>query len=260
MLQQYSSNKSPAEGPPTTSDLPAGGPVILVVDDDAGMRTALSKILRANGFRALTAANHHEMAERLATDPVDMILLDVMMPGRGGFDICRDLRQVDGSDTPVIMISARGEEADRVAGLELGADDYIAKPFGRSELLARIRAVLRRGRLTGEAEVRRAERLNFRDWTVDLRRRELYAGSGARIDLSGAEYDLLIALLENAQNVIGREALLELSRARLAGSSDRSVDVLVCRLRRKLGDDEARELIRTVRGVGYIFVEPVTRA
>jgi two-component system OmpR family response regulator len=233
---------------------------VLVVDDDPGMRTILMKILRSNGFHAIGAADHEEMTRRLTRHSVDLVLLDVMMPGRNGFDVCRDLRGGADAHLPVIMISARGSEADRVAGLELGADDYIAKPFGKSELLARVRAVLRRGRLTDEAvPLKRPDQLLFDGWTVDLRRRELRASSGAQVDLSGAEYDLLLALLETPQVVISRETLLEMYRARVAGSSDRSIDVLVCRLRQKLGDDEQHRLVRTVRGIGYLFAEQVER-
>lgn len=259
MFEQQGSNKlapRDASAPRMTSS----AQTILVVEDNPGMRTALLKILRANGFQCLLAADHREATDLLAHHVVDLMLLDVMLPGRGGFDICRDLRARGDNGMPIIMVSARGDEADRVAGLELGADDYITKPFSTSELLARIRAVLRRGRLVASDTPCRAEKLCFRGWTLHLRRRELHTPSGARVELSGAEYDLLLALLENAQCVIGRDALLEISRGRIPGSSARSVDVLVCRLRGKLRDDENQDLIRTVRGVGYIFAEPVERA
>lgn len=257
MLTQQSRNNlsSPAAFSPGRSvSAPAS---ILVVDDDAGMRTALLKILRANGFHCLTASNGEEMLDALERHTFDLILLDVMMPGANGFDLCRQLRLREGNPIPIIMISARGEEADLVTGLELGADDYIGKPFGQSELLARIRALLRRARAPGETSARHARELHFAGWTVDLRQRELFSPSGARIDLSGAEYDLLVALLEHPQQVIAREPLLEMSRARIGGASDRTIDVHICRLRRKLGDEERRELIRTVRGIGYIFTQPV---
>ncbi|WP_414903369.1 response regulator transcription factor [Sphingomonas flavalba] len=223
------------------------------------MRAALLKVLRANGFHCLAAADGTEMADMLARSPVDLILLDVMLPGASGFDICRDLRLRQGNPVPVIMISARGAEADLVSGLELGADDYIAKPFGDSELLARVRAALRRGRMPYAAWTPPVRQMRFLGWTVDLLQRQLFSPSGARVELTGAEYDLLIALLENPQRVIGREPLLEMSRSRLGNASDRSIDVHVCRLRRKLGDEEQRALIRTVRGVGYIFTQPVDR-
>ena len=174
-----------------------------------------------------------------------------MLPGRSGLDLCRDIRKT--SSVPIIMVSARGDEIDRVVGLEVGADDYVPKPFGAKELLARIRAVLRRagnGAADGPADAPRQDAMTFAGWRLDRRRRELVDPAGAAGDLSGAAHALLVPFLENPQRVIGRERLLELSRTRLADSSDRSIDVLVSRLRRKLGQDD---LIRTVRGVGYLF-------
>lgn len=230
---------------------------ILVVDDDPSMRVLLVDLLRKNGFQTRSAATGREAREDVAAGGVDLVLLDVMLPGTSGFDICRDLRQAPDGGPAIIMISARGEEADRVAGLELGADDYIPKPFGQSEVLARIRAVLRRASIAPSPGSVPPTRAQFAGWTVELRRREVFAPSGASINLSGAEYDLLVTLLENAQRVIGREALLEMSRVRLSGSSDRSIDVLISRLRRKLEGDETRDLVRTIRGVGYMFVADV---
>ncbi len=259
MFSQQSSNNSRAE-PLAPHGAVAAPATILIVDDDAGMRTALLKILRGNGFHCLTAADGEEMLGVLENHAIDLILLDVMMPGANGFDLCRHLRLREESAVPIIMISARGGEADLVTGLELGADDYIAKPFGHSELLARIRALLRRGRGPGGPAAPRPGALRFDGWTVDLRQRELFSPSGGRVELSGAEYDLLVALLEHPQQVIGREPLLEMSRARIGGASDRTIDVHICRLRRKLGDEERRELIRTVRGVGYVFTRPVEPA
>lgn len=258
MMPQQSSNNLPGHGLARQVE---GTCVqsILVVDDDPGMRTALLKTLRANGFHCLSAGGGSAMFDTLRDNQVDLVLLDVMMPGANGFDLCRDLRSREQNPVPIIIISARGEEADRVTGLELGADDYIAKPFGKSELLARIRAVLRRGGMRDEMVVTRARYLRFAGWTLDLGQRDLFTPSNVRVDLSGAEYDLLVALLEHPQRVIGRDALLEMSHSRLAHASDRSVDVHICRLRRKLGDDERREIIRTVRGAGYIFTLPVER-
>lgn len=258
MQMQQSRNNSIESLPDATRAVAPAN--ILVVDDDPGMRAALLKVLRANGFHCHGAPDGQAMIEMLARTEIDLILLDVMLPGINGFDLCRDLRMRAGNPVPVIMISARGDEADLVTGLELGADDYIAKPFGDSELLARIRAVLRRGRMPVRPSSHPVRILRFQDWSVDLLQRQLFAPSGASVDLSGAEYDLLIALLENPQRVIGREPLLEMSRSRLGNASDRTIDVHICRLRRKLGDEETRVLIRTVRGVGYIFTQPVVRA
>lgn len=254
--QQFSNN---LEAPSHTARDARGAETILVVDDDAAMRAALLKLLRYNGFNCVGAADAYAMAEVMEDRHIDLILLDVMLPGVSGFDICRELRLRDDSHVAVIMISARDEEMDKVMGLELGADDYLAKPFGDRELLARVRAVLRRGRSVAAvpALTARTRRLRFCNWTADLPSRQLFAPSGAEVELSGAEYDLLIALLENPQRVIAREPLLEMSRSRLGHASDRTVDVHICRLRRKLGDEEQRELIRTVRGVGYIFTAEV---
>ncbi|ODT86604.1 MAG: DNA-binding response regulator [Phenylobacterium sp. SCN 70-31] len=239
---------------------PSPPATILVVDDDPAMRILLADLLRKNGFHARGVASGAEACDDVATGDVDLILLDVMMPGMSGFDVCRALRRDTDGGPPIIMVSARGEEADRVAGLELGADDYIAKPFAQSELLARVRAVLRRGTSGRAAGWGRPQRLTFLGWIVDLRRREVFTPSGARVDLSGAEFDLLVALLERPQRVIGRAALLEMSRVRLGSPSDRSVDVLISRLRGKLEGEDAGELIRTVRGAGYMFVPDVEQA
>lgn len=219
------------------------------------MRTLILRVLQSNGFAVRGAQDGQEMWQALESTPFDLIVLDVMLPGASGLELCRTLRAQ--SQVPVIMVSARGEELDRVLGLELGADDYVAKPFGQKELLARVRAVLRRGAASSEAGVRR-EILRFEGWSLDLRRRELSDPDGASVELSGAEHDLLTSFLENPQRVIGRDRLLELSRTRLGDVSDRSVDVLVSRLRRKLGS-ESDTLIRTVRGLGYIFTAAVER-
>ena len=235
-------------------------PFILVVDDDPGIRVLLSNLLRRNGFEVTTAADYDEMIQELETRSIRLILLDVMLPGVTGMDICREIRGGGWGDIPIIMISARGGEADLVAGLELGADDYIAKPFSHSEVLARIRAVLRRPPLEDGKRRAKTSTIRFAGWTMDLRRRELFAPSGATVTLSAAEFDLLANLIEHPQQIIARERLLELARFRLPGSSDRSIDVLVSRLRRKLGDDRDSQIIRTVRGFGYMFAVDVERS
>lgn len=233
---------------------------ILIVDDDPGMRVLLSNLLRRSGFLVTVASDYGEMTEELENRRIDLLLLDIMLPGVSGFDICREVRDGPWGDIPIIMISARGDEADRVAGLELGADDYIAKPFSHSEVLARVRAVLRRPPLADASRKARPHILRFAGWTMDLRRRELFAPSGAAVTLSAAEYDLLANLVEHPQQIIARDRLLELSRFRLPGSSDRSVDVLVSRLRGKLGGDRNPAIIRTVRGFGYMFAAEVERS
>jgi DNA-binding response OmpR family regulator len=235
--------------------LDAGAPVVLVVEDDAGLRTLLMRTLKENGFRPLSAGSGPEMARCLESAVVDVLLLDVMLPGANGFDLCRAVRQK--SDVPIIIVSARSDEADRLVGLEIGADDYVSKPFSPRELVARIRALLRRaqGRAGPRGSISRAQ-LSFAGWTLDPASRELLSPDGAAVELSGAEFDLLLAFLSQPQRVIGRERLLELSRARIGDASDRSIDVLVSRLRRKLSRPGG-ELIRTVRGVGYLFGVPV---
>lgn len=233
---------------------------ILIVDDDPGMRVLLSNLLRGSGYHVAIAANYGEMIEKLENRTINLILLDVMLPGVSGFEICREVRDGMWGDIPIIMISARGEEADQVAGLELGADDYIAKPFGQSEVLARVRAVLRRPPLADDGRKTRTHIVRFSGWKMDLRRRELFAPSGAAVTLSSAEYELLANLVEHPQQVIARDRLLELSRFRLPGSSDRSIDVLISRLRGKLGEDRDPRIIRTVRGFGYMFAAEVERS
>ncbi|WP_044563427.1 response regulator transcription factor [Azospirillum sp. B4] len=231
---------------------------ILLVEDDPAMRTLILRVLKENGFEATGVRDGRDMADALGQGSFDLVLLDVMLPGQSGLDICRELRRT--SQVPIIMVSAHGEEIDMVLGLEMGADDYVPKPFRAKELLARIRALLRRaGNGNGEAGTIGAppqDVMAFAGWRLDRRRRELTDPDGVAVDLSGAEHDLLVSFLENRQRVIGRERLLELSRARLGEVNDRSVDVLVSRLRRKLGDDN--RLIRTVRGVGYIFTADVS--
>ncbi|WP_149536734.1 response regulator transcription factor [Siccirubricoccus phaeus] len=233
---------------------------ILVVEDDAPTRHLIAKLLRENGFRATGVRDGLEMWETLRNADVDLVLLDVMLPGESGLELLRALR-TEHAALPVVMVTAKGAETDRVLGLDLGADDYLPKPFGRQELLARIRAVLRRARLPASGPGDAAGRiLRFEGWTLDTARRELLSPGGAVIDLSGAEFDLLVAFLEHPQRVLARDQILELSRGRLADPNDRSVDVLVSRLRRKLeGEEGGTAMIKTVRGAGYIFLPRVER-
>ena len=250
----------------TIIDREAPGPIprapalphhLLVADDDAGVGALLARILRECGYDVTGAADGAELEAALGERQIDLILLDIMLPGANGLDLCRTIRAR--SRVPIIMISARGQESDRVAGLDLGADDYIAKPFGRSEVLARVRAVLRRASdIHVPLDIPAPERFDFAGWNYHARRRELIAPSGAEVDLTAAEHELLIALLRYPQRMIGRDRLLELARSRVGSATDRSVDVLISRLRRKLGDGrKPRPLIRTVRGVGYMFAADV---
>lgn len=233
---------------------------VLLVEDDDGMRMLVVRILRESGFRVTGCRSGAEMWSLLSDISVDLVLLDAMLPGASGFDLLRAIRAR--GTVPVIMLSARNEEADRVLGLELGADDYVAKPFGRPELLARIRAVLRRATIAPvPTAATRPEALAFAGWRLALRSRTLTDPEGAVVDLSGAEYDLLLVFLEHPGRVLGREQILEMSRGRLASPSDRSVDTLVSRLRRKLEPPEdAAPVIKTVRGSGYMLAVQVERA
>lgn len=224
------------------------------------MRTLIARLLRQNGFRATGVRDGREMWEALAAAPVDLILLDVMLPGSSGMDLCRALRAK--TAIPIIMVTARGDELDRVIGLELGADDYIPKPFSRAELLARIRAVLRRTHTqTRTAATDTGDRIVFAGWCLDTRRRELSASDGSAVDLSGGEYDMLLVFCEHPQRVLSRDQLMELARNRVIDKLDRSVDVMVSRLRRKLEPTpDGPNVIKTVRGAGYMFVPAVSRA
>lgn len=229
---------------------------ILLVEDDPALRLLTARALRANGYDVRTAGTGAEMWVMLDSAPADLIVLDIMLPGTTGIELFRKLRKE--SDTPVIFVSARGSEEDRVLGLELGADDYLAKPFSTRELIARIGAVLRRGG-SEDDRTNNQRMLSFEGWTLSLSRHELRSPEGALVDLTGAEFDLLATFLGQPQRVIGRQRLIELSRTRLSDSSDRSIDVLVSRLRRKLSNSSGQAPIATVRGIGYMFTAEVTR-
>jgi two-component system, OmpR family, response regulator len=231
-------------------------PAVLVVEDDPGLRVLIARALQQNGFAVYQARSGAEMWNTLEQRPVDLILLDVMLPGKNGIDLCREIRAR--YDVPIIFVSAKVDETDRVIGLELGADDYIPKPFGTRELIARVRAVLRRRPLKSGASGASAEQVRFAGWSVDMRRRAVFSPSGASIELTGAEFDLLASFIGSPQRILGRERLIELSRVRLGDSSDRSIDVLVSRLRRKLSSAGQSPPIVTVRGVGYMLTADVT--
>ncbi len=229
---------------------------VLVVDDDGQILQLVAKFLRSNGFQVRTARNGVEMTESLRHGPVDLIVLDLMLPGANGLDLCRDLRRT--SMVPVVMLTAKGDDVDRIIGLEIGADDYLAKPFNPRELLARIKAVLRRSRLrAAEPGTARARTMGFSGWRLDTLKRELTDPAGVVVDLSAGEYDLLLTFLEAPQRVLTRDYLLDAARNRVSGSFDRSIDVQVSRLRRKI--ESAGELIKTVRGAGYLFAADVSR-
>jgi two-component system OmpR family response regulator len=235
-------------------------PHILVVDDDDDILSLLAAFFRKHAYPVTVAADGEAMFAALNAEPIDLVILDVMLQGEDGFSLCRRLRAT--SRIPVIMLTAMGDPTDRVVGLELGADDYLVKPFDARELLARIKSVLRRAteapalpRTTHTRPV-----LAFDGWALDVARRELRSADNTLMILSGAEFDLLLAFAEHAQRVLTRDQLLDLARGATHAAYDRSIDVLVSRLRRKLEmDPKSPMIIRTVRNGGYIFTPAVRR-
>jgi len=230
---------------------------ILIVDDDAEIRSLLGDYLRKNGYKATVAADGKAMWAALARGKVDLIVLDLMLPGEDGLTLCRRLRS--DADTPVIMLTARGEETDRIVGLEMGADDYLAKPFSPRELLARIKSVLRRFRsLPRSLRADDARSIAFSGWRLDVVARHLVSPGGVVTSLSGAEYQLLKIFLSHPNHVLSRDQLMVLSKGREADPSDRSIDLQVSRLRHRLGDDPSDpQIIKTVRGEGYVLAAAV---
>ncbi|GGF18979.1 DNA-binding response regulator [Aliidongia dinghuensis] len=233
---------------------------ILIVDDDREIRQLVSNYLKKNGLRATIVADGRQMWQFIEANTVDLIVLDVMMPGDDGLTLCRELRSGKHRATPILMLTARNDDTDRILGLEMGADDYLAKPFVARELLARIKAVLRRTRmLPPNLQVTEmGQLLAFGQWRLDTVERHLLTPDGTAVALSGAEYRLLRVFLDHPQRVLNRDQLLNLTQGREAELFDRSIDLLVSRLRQRLGDD-AREptYIKTVRSEGYVFSMPV---
>jgi len=229
---------------------------ILVVDDDLGLRELLDRYFVGNGYRVTTVANGRQMREVLANHRIDLIVLDLMLPGDDGLTLCRNLRANQPYDIPILMLTARGDEADRIVGLEMGADDYLTKPFAPRELLARIRSVLRRAEMLPRnlAASEKARLFRFGEWKLDTAGRFLVDADETVVSLSGAEYRLLRVFLDHPQHVLNRDQLLNLTQGREAEVFDRSIDLLVSRLRQRLRED-AREpsYIKTVRSEGYVF-------
>jgi two-component system OmpR family response regulator len=229
---------------------------ILMVDDDPGIRDVVSDFLGRHGYAVETAGDAGEMEQVLERGPVDLIVLDIMLPGEDGLAICR--RLAVGEGPPIIMLSAMGEDTDRIVGLELGADDYLAKPCNPRELLARVRAVLRRAEQRGSSSSIGAG-CEFAGWRLDLVRRELRSPQGVVVNLSSGEFSLLRAFVERPQRVLTRDQLLEFARGPDSDAFDRAIDVQISRLRRKLDDGGGQDLIRTVRNEGYMFAPKVKR-
>jgi two-component system, OmpR family, response regulator len=249
---------------PTKTDPRAGRAVaaaqahILVVDDDAQIRLLAAKLLREHGHRVSTARDGREMWSVLDDADIDLVILDIMLPGGNGFELCREIRAR--SALPVIMLTALGADTDRIVGLEIGADDYLVKPFNPRELLARINAVLRRTRGAVGTTQGSGHRLQFEGWSLDTRRRELTNPDGVIVDLSTGEYELLLTFLDYPQRALGRDMLMDSAKHRTATGFDRAIDIQVSRLRKKLDQSEdGQAMIKTIRGTGYMFVPAVTR-
>ena len=230
---------------------------VLVVDDDREIRDLLGRFLTKQAYRVTAARDGKEMRQALEDWQIDIVILDLMLPGEDGLSLCRNLRAK--SSIPVIMLTVMGEETDRIIGLEMGADDYLPKPFNPRELLARMKAVLRRSR-SAPASTSSVGRqiLRFSDWKLDLGLRRLESPQGLIVDLSNGEFDLLAALVEHPQRVLSRDQLLDLTRGRAEMPFDRSIDMQVSRLRRRIeADPKEPELIKTIRGAGYMFTATV---
>ena len=239
---------------------------ILIVDDDADIRALVIDYFAREGVKASGVADGRAMREVLASQQIDLLVLDLMLPGEDGITLCRELRTPGQRPLPIVMLSARSDEIDRILGLEHGADDYLAKPFAARELLARVRAVLRRTRMFPPAVAAEAPatQLHFGDWRLDTQARHLVDSGGAVVSLSGAEFRLLRVLLQHPHRVLSREQLLQLTQGREADVFDRSIDLLVSRVRQRLRDGRRdSRYIKTIRNEGYVFcmaVEPGGRA
>jgi two-component system, OmpR family, response regulator len=234
-------------------------PHILVVDDDREIRTLLMEYLQKNGLRVTAVGDGKAMQRVLSEMHIDLIVLDLMLPGDDGLKLCRELRMR--AQTPVLMLTALGEEIERVVGLEVGADDYVAKPFSPRELLGRIKAILRRtAYMPRDPDLATATGYRFGDWTFDVTSRSLTHADGTRVALSGAEFRLLSVFVAHPTRVLSRPQLMELLRGRDLDPFDRSVDVRISRLRQTLRDDaRAPRIIKTVYGEGYVMGLPVEK-
>jgi two-component system OmpR family response regulator len=232
---------------------------VLVVDDDPAIRQGVARLLTAHGLRVTVAADGPAMRRAMQQVRVDLVLLDVMLPGQGGLDLLQALRAEGGA--PVLMLSALGGETDRVLGLELGAEDYVCKPFSPRELVARVRVALRRGAASDQRRHGPAVGCyRFEGWVLDARARTLASPTGAHVELTSGEFELLLAFVEHPNRMLTRDQLLDLARGRASQAIDRAVDVQVMRLRRKIEAEPAAPVfIKTVRNGGYIFTPLVER-
>jgi two-component system OmpR family response regulator len=230
---------------------------ILIVDDQKEICDVVQEYLSGEGYRVSTANDGAEMRRVIAQSPADLVILDLMLPGEDGLTLARALREE--SSVGIIILTGRGETVDRIIGLEMGADDYLPKPFHLRELLARVKSVLRRVQMRStERPAPARTRARFAGWHLDLSSRELWSPGGQEVQLTTGEFDLLSAFVGNANQVLSRDRLLDLARNREAGPFDRTIDVQVGRLRRKLEDNSQHPtMIKTVRGSGYIFTPTV---
>ena len=234
-------------------------PCILLVEDDAEISRMLVEVLSENGFTALSVTSATEMEASMAAATVDLVVLDIMLPGEDGLSICRRLRAA--SPIPIIMLTARGADVDRIVGLEIGADDYVTKPFNSRELIARIRALLRRAQGGHDGSRLRARPLVFCGWRINLATRQLCNPEDVQVAMTTVEFDLLVVLCQNPGRILSRDQLIELTHGRLAGPLERSIDVHISRIRQKIEPDPRDPtFIKTVRLGGYIFTPLVSEA
>lgn len=242
----------------TTSGAIAATPHVLIVEDDRDTRDLVTRFLKQNNYRVTAVPEGRAMRKALADGRYDLVILDLMLPGEDGLSLCRDIRTRSG--LPVIMVTAKGEETDRIVGLEVGADDYLPKPFNPRELLARIRAVMRRSAappppLAGASQ---GKVYQFDRWSMDADRREVVDDRGDSAGLTAGEFDLLLALVERPGRVLSRDQLLDIVGGREGHAFDRAIDAQICRLRRKIEPDPAApRLIKTIRSGGYVLTAPV---
>lgn len=230
----------------------SSSPHILLVEDDRDVSTLVARALRSNDMRVSLAANGRMMDKALKENRIDLIVLDVMLPGEDGLNICRRLRA--SSNLPIIMLTAKAEDVDRIVGLEMGADDYLTKPFNSRELVARIRSVLRRSSGSSVDAASTGTVLTFDGWRLNRHTRQLHNADGARVALTGAEFDLLLVFSERPRRVLRRDQLIDLTQGRIANPFERSVDILVSRLRQKMENDPKEPvLFQTIRSGGYMF-------
>jgi len=232
---------------------------ILVVDDDTALAEMIGIVLRTEGFEPFFCEDGTGALEAFRSSKPDLVLLDLMLPGINGIEVCASIREESG--VPIIMLTAKSDEVDRILGLEMGADDYLAKPFNPRELLARIRAVLRRSTINLPEPASGARVLTFLGWRIDRALRELTSPDSTRVVLTDAEFDLLQVLCERPGRILSRDQLLDLTQGRSAGAFERSIDILVSRLRRKIeAVPHDPSIIKTVRSGGYLFTPAVELA